>query len=165
MSNGRAFTSLGVSLEHLKQASIDRMMDAKILHEAGRHASAIAMGLYALEIRLKLKICYRLDISSLPKAFQIHEFDGLIVLSGLKRRMDHKINRNVKANWDYLCQFQTKHLDALRYGPDSLVTESQAKKVLECLNFAPHGVLLWLDSQALDQRSQGSAPYSGTLPQ
>ncbi|HMB03661.1 MAG TPA: hypothetical protein VKP69_07955, partial [Isosphaeraceae bacterium] len=78
-----SFTKPGARRVELQQASVDRQLDARALLAATRYASAIAMGLYALEIRLKVKICFRLDLDALPTAFEVHDFQGLLILTGL----------------------------------------------------------------------------------
>ena len=46
MAGERSYTKLGADLHDLQQAGLDRNEDADVLLAAGRHASAIAMGLY-----------------------------------------------------------------------------------------------------------------------
>src|SRR5262249_10514213 len=111
-----------------------------------------------------VKICYRLDLDSLPKAFEIHDLDGLLVLTGLKRRLDQARHRRVKANWDKLALFKEKHVNELRYLPAAQSTREQAQDVLNWLHLAPYGVLLWLDQQALNERPAGFATYSPPTP-
>ena len=58
----------------------DRLAEGKALLAASYHAWAMATGLFALEIRLKVLICKRLKIDKLPRAFEIHDLDGLLLL-------------------------------------------------------------------------------------
>ncbi len=73
----------GAQRTDLLAAYPDRLAEAGDLFDGARYGSAIALALYALEIYLKVRICMRLDLDALPKAFQIHDLDGLIMLSGL----------------------------------------------------------------------------------
>ena len=52
-------------------------------------AIAIA-GIYASEIYLKVRACKKLDLDELPRAFELHDLDGLLVVSGLSRRLEQQ---------------------------------------------------------------------------
>src|SRR5437660_362839 len=121
----RTFTKLGESLAELEAAWQDRLADADAFLAAGRNAGAIAAGLYALEIRLKVAICKRLDLEGLPKNFEIHELKGLLLLAGWSRRIDRKSARKVKPNWDAILS-QSEDLNKLRYTADKNWTHAQA---------------------------------------
>ena len=54
MAAGPKFSTLGADVADLQAAAADRLLDAEALFAAGRFASAIAMGLYSLEIQLKV---------------------------------------------------------------------------------------------------------------
>jgi hypothetical protein len=69
MSN--SYTKLGSTVADLEAAWPDRLKDAEALLAAGRNGWAIATGLYALEIRLKVLIARRLDLEQLPRPFEI----------------------------------------------------------------------------------------------
>jgi hypothetical protein len=141
-------TQLGASVGELEQAARDRLDDAQALLDAGRYASAIAHGLYALEIRLKLVICSRLDITNLPKVFQIHDLGALMLHSGLSIKIrDTKRPRGVAKNWDELKQL-SENLDGYRYKSDPSWDERLARTVLHQLTDPTHGVLIWLANQA-----------------
>src|SRR5262249_14357700 len=66
----KSFTKLGGTLADLEVAWQDRLADAEALFAAGRNAGAIADAIYALEIRLKVAICKRLDVEQLPKTLR-----------------------------------------------------------------------------------------------
>ena len=89
----RTFTKLGESLADLEAAWQDRLADAEALFAAGRNAGAIVTGLYALEIRLKVAVCKRLDLERLTKSFEIHDLPALLLLAGWSRRIDRKSAR------------------------------------------------------------------------
>ena len=138
-----AFTKPGSALTELDTAWQDRLKDAEALLAAGRNGWAIATGLYALEIRLKVLICRRLDVEQLPKAFEVHALDGLLVLAGLSRRIERKPARNVKRNWDAIIDL-AEHLNEFRYTADARWA-THAAAFFGQLRDPPHGVLLWLD--------------------
>jgi len=142
----KTFTKLGESLVDLEAAWQDRLADAEALLVAGRHAGAIATGLYALEIRLKVAVCKRLDLEGLPKNFEIHDLEGLLLLAGLSRRIERKGARKVKTNWEAILT-QSEELNKLRYTGDKNWTHAQAASFLSRLKDPPNGVLPWLSKQ------------------
>jgi hypothetical protein len=146
MAGDRSYTSKRAKATDLDIASKDRLAEAEELRKAGRYASAIAMGLYALEIRLKERICRRLDLTQLPTPFEIHDLDGLLVLAGLSRRISSKPARPIKKNWNEIVK-QSKKLNALRYEPSSSWTQPDADAFFLQLTDPTAGVLPWILSQ------------------
>lgn len=143
-----AFDSFLADLADLEVAYLDRVADANHLHSGGRHASAIVMALYALEIKLKVGACRRLDLDKLPAAFAIHDFNALLIVSGLSRLIDDPSAAPVKKNWDHIViTFSGKHVNELRYGPDSNWTRADADDLLKRLQDPQDGVLTWLSNQ------------------
>jgi hypothetical protein len=57
MARELRFSSLGAPQSDLQAAAAERLQDAELLFAAGRFPSAIAMGIYSLEIYLKVLIC------------------------------------------------------------------------------------------------------------
>jgi hypothetical protein len=142
MAGERSYAKLGATRTSLQQAANDRLLDAEALLQAGRFASAIAEGLYALEITLKVLICKRLDLQHLPKAFEVHDFAGLLVLSGFSRQMQGE----VKLNWDEITREADWHINALRYTSPSNLDQSFTTDFLARLRTPPHGVIPWLET-------------------
>jgi hypothetical protein len=140
LANGRT------SQIDLEFTSIERLADANVLDAGGRHASAIAHGLYALEIRLKSKICLLLDLTHLPRAFEVHELPDLLILAGLERKLNDPAQHRVKANWDAIVTSLAPHVNDLRYLPGHDVTAQQAKEFLDRLSNPLDGVLTWLST-------------------
>lgn len=68
---GERLTRLGALTVDLDQAAQERLDDAEVLMRGGRYAAAITYAFYALEIRLKVLICHRLDIPNLPGASRL----------------------------------------------------------------------------------------------
>ncbi|HEX8199069.1 MAG TPA: hypothetical protein VF590_01175 [Isosphaeraceae bacterium] len=142
-----------VAIADLDAASRDRLADAKVLAAAGRPASAIAAGLYALEIRLKVLVCKRLDLPALRTAFQIHDLEGLLVLSGLERRIEDPSVSHVKVNWDAILTLAAS-LNELRYSPaGSPRLPIGARRPRDAVTFLAwledpqDGALSWISSQ------------------
>ncbi len=141
-------SKLGAKLSDLEEAATARLEDARAL-EGSRYATAIAMGLYALEISLKVAICRRLDVDALPVTFQIHDFQGLLIFSGLSRRIEDPENVGIKRNWDFIVgKYNNHHTDSLRYSPGTQYLPKDARKVLDCLEDPSDGILTWLSAQA-----------------
>jgi hypothetical protein len=69
MAGEANFTKLRALVADLEVAASDRLLDAEALLASGRFASAIAMGVYSLEIHLKARICRKLNLPALPKPF------------------------------------------------------------------------------------------------
>ncbi len=148
MAGQHSFTKFGGSVPDLDRAAVERLADAETLHQGMRFAGAILMGLYALEIRLKVVICRKLELPGLPRAFETHDLEGLLVVSGLSTKLRAvKRPRQVARNWDELVAC-SKEAEALRYKPDAKWDQRASSKVLHQLRDPPAGVLPWLSKQA-----------------
>lgn len=148
MAGAHPFTKPGGTARDLDRASNERLDDAEALFVAGRYAAAIAMGLYALEIRLKVVICKKLDLPALPRGFETHDLGALLVLTGLSNEIKSvKRPRAIARNWDALLAV-SKRAEDLRYKPDPNWDGQEAGLFLERLRNPPAGVLLWLSRQA-----------------
>jgi HEPN domain-containing protein len=140
------FTKPGAPLAELDAAWQAHLADAEALFAAKRYAWAIVSALYALEIRLKVLICKRLDLKELPRAFEIHDLDALLLLAGLSRRIESKRLRKVKRNGDDILS-QAEELNEIRYKPEKNWTRAQAARLLQQLKDPSEGVLTWLSKQ------------------
>jgi hypothetical protein len=99
--------------------------------------------MYALEIRLKVLICRRLDLGDLPRAFEIHDLSSLLLLAGLSNRIERKPARGVRRNWDRNL-VMAGHLNEFRYTADSKWPAAMAFGFFQQLRDPPHGVMTWL---------------------
>jgi len=149
MSKGRSLSALGGSAADLEQASNDRLEDARILHNAGRYPSAIAFGLYSLEIAIKVVVCRRLDLINLPRVFETHDLEDLMLHSGLSEKIKRvKRPRALFKNWNDLVQLtKPEPVDKYRYNNDPAWDKQRSERVLHQLSDPPHGLLLWLKKQ------------------
>jgi hypothetical protein len=143
MTTERAFTKSGTSRADLEAAWPARLADAEAALAAGRNALAITSALYAVEIRLKVLVCKRLDLEYLPKAFEIHDLDSLLLLAGLSRRILRKSAAEARENWAAIVK-QSEELNDLRYTADQNWSHAQADSLIRRIKDPPHGVLLWL---------------------
>jgi hypothetical protein len=147
MAKERSFARLGTAEVDLLVAATERLADAESLLQEGRFASTIVLGLYALEITLKAKICQCLDLTHLPRPFEIHELDELLILTGLSKRLDEPAAIRVKANWSSIVTGPAVHVNDLRYMPGAHITQTQGELFLQQLRDHPDGVLPWLIAQ------------------
>ena len=145
MAAGSKFSKPRARSGDLQVAAADRLLDAEALFAAGRFASAVAMGVYALEIQLKVLICKRLNLSALPKAFEIHELESLLVLSGLQAVRD-SAHTDVTFNWERIVS-RSLQINELRYSASTNWSQTDAVDFFQQLRDPPHGVLPWLQSQ------------------
>lgn len=138
----------GESLSDLQAAASERLEDAEALLKSGRYVSAIAFGLYALEIELKVVICRHLDITKLPRIHHHHKLEELLIHSGLSNKIRRtRRPRFLGKNWDDLVRIAGS-VDQFRYRYDPTWDDAKAGRVLQLLRDPPNGVLLWLQKQA-----------------
>jgi hypothetical protein len=145
MASDRLFTSLGASARELESAWPDRLQDAIVLRDGGRSSAAVAMAIYALEIRLKLRICRHLDIEKLPRPCETHDLRGLLVLTGLSRAIRKRPFKRVLTNWNEIVKVG-ESVPASRYKPEPGIPEL-AEQVIAKLNNPNDGILPWISSQ------------------
>lgn len=138
------FTKFGTTAADLTQAYQDRLRDAQVLQAAGRHAAAVHMGAYALEMLLKCCICRKMDEPRLLTAFYIHDPEGLLILAGLRQAMDLPNNAAIKTNWNSVAA-EAKRAIEYRYQPDSVVAPAEAGDFLGKLTDPNDGVVPWLE--------------------
>jgi hypothetical protein len=148
MANDRSFKKPGTRLAELQEAWPDRLQDSRVLFDGEQFGSAIASGLYALEILLKVLICKRLDLDALPKAFEIHDLDQLVVLTGLSRQIDAVVEEpsEVQVNWNAILTFSAQ-LTNIRYTGSQKWSREQAEDFLSRLSQTKGGVISWFQSK------------------
>lgn len=145
MAGGSKLSTPGALLADLLQAAADRLLDAEDLLAAGRYASSIAMGVYSLEIHLKVRICQRLNLTALPRIFEIHELEGLLVMTGLQPARN-AAPHPVQQNWAEIAA-EAERINDLRYQPSAIRGHLEAHAFLQRLRDPPDGVLPWLLAQ------------------
>jgi hypothetical protein len=102
------------------------------------------MDVYSLEINLKVLICKRLNLSRLPKAFEIHDLEGLLVLTGLRTALSFS-PKAVQSNWQDVVDVSLT-VNELRYSPSNW-NQTDAQAFLGKLRDLPDEVLPWLAAQ------------------
>jgi hypothetical protein len=95
--------------EQLNELAYERLTDAKVLQAAGRLECALYICGYALEMKLKYKMCKTLDWDEYPgdgkeknRSFKTHKLDDLIHLSEVEKRINAKyiLEKSIVVKWD-----------------------------------------------------------------
>lgn len=79
----------------------------------------------------------------MPRAFEVHDLPGLLLLAGLSRRIQRKPARGVKQNWDAILALSPQ-LNDFRYTASAGWSAAQAQDFFRQLRDPPNGVLIWL---------------------
>lgn len=147
MAAEKGFSAFGSRLAEPEEAWRDRLTDAEALRGSGRFATAVTMGVYALEILLKAGTCRILGLTEMPRAFEIHDLEGLRVLSGLLTPLGEQEALETRRNW-HAVRSMAARVNELRYGPNQRIREEEAASFFSKLNEEPHGVIPWILSRA-----------------
>lgn len=136
----------------LKDLARLRLAEAETLFDAGFYDGAAYLCGYAVEFALKARICRLLGVNEYPppvtgstsnrikSAYTIHNFDQLLLLAGLKHKLDPTRNPDVWKNWSSATPWNPEN----RYSPKGTISRVQAEEMLEAVRNKPHGVLTWI---------------------
>jgi hypothetical protein len=89
---------LEASLTDLEVAWKEREQEAHELMTPGYNSTALALRLYALEIRIKTFICKQLRLSRLPKVCKTHDLSELIIFTGMWEELEDPANLAIRQN-------------------------------------------------------------------
>lgn len=128
----------------LRKAYRARLADAQALLEKGCFAGAVLMATYAIEILLKCLVCKAIHEPALPRAFHVHDLEGLLVVAGVRKRLNYPRNSAVKKNWQSVVD-QARFALEYRYQPDGAVSKTEASDFLVKLTDSTAGVIPWLE--------------------
>lgn len=131
-------------LEHAWSARLD---EAQTLEENGHHAMALALRVYAVEIKLKAIICKHLSVDCLPAVCMTHDLEKLIIFSGLVSRLDDASNLFLRKNWDEVASFSSLRLNDARYLPPDHLSRAEIDGYRSALLDPTHGVWPWLSTR------------------
>lgn len=122
-----------------------RVVDAKILLEAGRFSAAYYLLGYAVECALKACIAKQIKEHDFPDKQLIvdsysHKLEQLIRISGVKPQSDDRIkqDQSFEVNWTTVKDWT----ESARY--DDNVPETRARDLLNAVTDSQRGVLPWL---------------------
>jgi len=116
-----------------------RMREARALHAAGFGVGATYLAGYAVECLLKAAICKTLDWDHLLGTFQTHDLEGLLLYSGLDRRL--RENPNVLESFTRLKRHWSPEL---RYKSATTEDGLTADQFLQWVEDPRAGVATWL---------------------
>jgi len=133
----------------LKLITKARLKSASILMDAGDWDGSIYMMGHVLECALKAAVCKSLRLNEYPegskdKHFMTHNFDQLLVLSGLSDIFNlNTIPDTIFRNWSEFTQEFTGNWPEMRYDYTrlQLFDEVKAKKLYDTLTNKPHGII------------------------
>lgn len=116
MARGK-LSELGAELVDLRGAFESRFKDYECLRDAKQYAGAVIMGLFAVEILLKCLICKNIREEKLPRVFEEHDLQGLLIIAGLRCELENFPNKSLQLSWTVLQGWGEKSIRA-RYLPD-----------------------------------------------
>lgn len=137
----------GTTLADLDIAWREREEEARQLLALGCDSMALALRLYALEIRIKTFICKRLRLDNLPRACKTHDLFELIIFTGLWAELRDPANAAILRNWELLANFSRVRLNDQRYLPRGLLDPTVIRACQDALDDPRDGVLPWLSRQ------------------
>ena len=123
-----------LSIRNLRQIANNRFGDAKVLFEARRYSGAFYLCGYAVELRLKARICRTLKWQGYPESnkefqkfqsFKTHDLTVLLQLGGIENKI--KTDTNLLTAWSIILNWDPEK----RYQPIPTVDRKKAKDFLD----------------------------------
>jgi hypothetical protein len=124
----------------LRQAYQLRKREYDALRAAGEWSGAVMHAGILVELALKIAICKNMDVTHLPKAFQVHDLDYLLYCTGLQNTFlnDPDLLRNFTVG-------TTRWSMDMRY-KGAITTQRKADKIHQALFDPANGVLTFLST-------------------
>jgi hypothetical protein len=117
------------------------------LAAGNRFAGAVIMALFSVEILLKCLICRNIREQELPRIFEEHDLEGLLMMAGLRSKLQSRRNRKINLNWAKIQELGEKCVK-FRYVPESAVIDAAKFKEFQTRLEDPNtGVFSWLKRQ------------------
>jgi hypothetical protein len=142
--------NIPLSRKDLKKISKTRLKEAKLLCDNQLYDGSIYLYGYVIETALKARICKILKSDYPPSsksanAYKIHDLEELILLAGLKKDFQNKLNNNVsfKTNWSLIAPW----VEVLRYEPigkQDSQTKNNIINLYSALTDSRTGILTWI---------------------
>ena len=125
-----------------------RLKEAKVLYEHNLYDGAAYLCGYVVEAALKAIICKNLNIEQYPDdgtmktIFSSHDFDRLLLLSGLSKEINLSNTRNLKLfqNWSLLTEWRPDR----RYIPTGTYKKEQIRDMFKALEDKQTGLLTYI---------------------
>lgn len=131
----------------IKKIALSKLKEANKLYQAGFYEGAFYLGGYCIELAIKARICKNLDIDDLfvskyLKFFKVHDFDTLLMFSGLyeKFERDKALNLDLYQNWSYICGWK----EDSRYTTIGSKTPIEVQRFLKAISEPSNGFLKWI---------------------
>lgn len=130
----------------LRKISNTRLEEVRVLCNNKLYDGAKYLSGYIIETALKARICKILDsdypeTGEISKSYLTHNFDTLVKLSGLQKKLDDAlVNVNFKTNWSLV----TSWAETYRYKPIGTSTQREIEDIINALEDRTNGVLTWI---------------------
>ena len=133
----------------IQKIALQKLKDAELLYDNGSYDNAFYLAGYCVELALKARICKNISIDYLfapnskhLRLFKTHDFDVLIVFSGLSEKLEEEkaLNSAFYKNWEYICGWK----EDCRYGISGSKTQAQALEILDAIRHPTNGFLKWI---------------------
>jgi HEPN domain-containing protein len=136
------------SKSEIKKIALQKLKDAELLYNNVCYDNAYYLAGYSVELSLKARICKNLGIDSLftntkyVKFFKVHDFDTLLMFSGLLEKFenDKASNIDLHTNWSYICQWK----EDCRYHKRGEKTQLEVQQFINAINDPVNGFLKWI---------------------
>ncbi len=134
--------------KELQEIALTRLKEAKTLYDNGLYDGAVYLCGYVVEDALKARICKHLhmkeyvETSDMRGVFFSHNFDSLLLLSGLKNRISlaNSKRTNLFKNWSLLTTWKPER----RYHPAGTYGREYTESLIKALEDSHEGFLVWI---------------------
>jgi len=128
-----------------------RLREAKKLFESRLYDGAFYFCGYSIELAFKARICKLMDIESylengeISRSFKIHDLNHLLLLSGLKKKLEYEIsiNQDFAANWSLVTNWN----EGYRYRPIGATSKMVTQEFIDAVENPQNGVFTWLKTK------------------
>jgi hypothetical protein len=129
----------GLDRDILRRLADERADEFELLRRAGRYATAVYLGGYALELLLKCAVCTSLRLQALPIELQTHDLEVLLLFSGFQAELEqapvvHDSFLGIKSIWSR----------GMRYTDPAAVTGRDCDEMARWLFDSVCGIAPWL---------------------
>jgi len=132
----------------LKALAEIRLKEARTLHRNKLYDGSAYLCGYVVELALKARICKHLNIPEYPDSgdfkliFSSHDFDRLLLLSGLQKDINiaNITNKKLYTNWLLLTQWKPEQ----RYQPIGSYSQAKSRELIQALTSRRWGFYKWI---------------------
>lgn len=137
------------SRKDIQKIALQKLHDAEVLYANACYDNAYYLAGYSIELAFKARICKNLNIDTLflpnskyIKFFKVHDFDTLLMFSGLLAKLENEQVSNIDfhQNWSYICKWK----EDTRYSIKGSKTQVQSREFLDAISEPSNGFLQWI---------------------